>query len=614
MSGADTVDLTKLIDSPDLLAQEIWTLYDEWKGYSLQARERWRETKRYVFATDTRDTQNSKNPWCNSTIRPKITHIHDNLLVNYEQSLFPNNDWLQFIGNDQEASSKETREVVEGYLKTKHRLSDFRNVTRELLQDWVLYGNAFCGVTYVNETHTDPVTGDPEPSYIGPRIYRISPYDIVFNAKATSFEKSPKIVRILKTQGELLRDAEENPELGYSTDVLRKLQEDRALILRHSDDDINRSISFSGDGYGTPSQYYRSGYVELREFYGDIYDSANDRWLKNYVITVADGRYLVRMEPLNTWTGRPHIYHVGWRELPDNIWAQGPLDNLVGMQYRINHLENARADAFDQMLDPDIVFQGDPEIEQVGAARYYYVSEAGNVRHLAPDSTVLNADFQIRELESLMELYAGAPREALGARTPGEKTAFEVQSLQNAASRTFEHKTALFSIFLEDVVNAEIEVSRRNLDDRDIIQITDNDFGADLFLQITRDQITANGRIIPVGARHSARQAQLIQNLQQFQASILADPEVAQHFSSLKLGEMAAELLNYDNTGLYRPYARISERADAQRRMQVAAQQVEEESIISAADDDEVVTDEMLFGTTPQSPTDPNQEPLNPVA
>ena len=43
-----------------------------------------------------------------------------------------------------------------------------------------------------------------------------------------------------------------------------------------------------------------------------------------------------------------------------------------------------------------------------------------------------------------MEMLAGAHREAMGIRSAGEKTAFEVQSLMTAAGRNFQPKTAPF--------------------------------------------------------------------------------------------------------------------------------------------------------------------------
>ena len=51
-----------------------------------------------------------------------------------------------------------------------------------------------------------------------------------------------------------------------------------------------------------------------------------------------------------------------------------------------------------------------------------------------PDVNALQANMELANLQEQMEIMAGAPREAMGFRTPGGKTKYEVQSLENAAS------------------------------------------------------------------------------------------------------------------------------------------------------------------------------------
>jgi len=559
-SGANTIDFRNALDSEATLAGSIYNTWLQWKSARAEAESRWTETKKYVFATSTRDTTNAKNDWSNTTHRPKLYNIYNNLLVNTDFSLFPHRDWLEFVGNDDEANTKAKREAALAYLNTKHRLSNFRKVVRDLINDWILYGNCFATVEYVTETATEPLTGELVPAYIGPRIVRLSPYDVVMNLKASDSQHTPYIVRSRTTIGEMEQAIKDNPSLGYDAEVLAKMKEER-IKLSHMSDDGELDESFIPDGFGAPSDYYISGHATIYEFYGDLYDGESDTLLKNHVITVADGHHVLRREPLNTYTGRPNIFQSVWKQRPDNLWGIGPLDNLVGLQYRINHLENAKSDAFDNMLDPDIVIQGDVEIEKVGAATHYFVPEGGNVRYLAPDTTVLNADFQIQELEAAMELYANAPREALGIRSPGEKTAFEVGLLSNAANRGFEYQTEIFSAFLEQLVNAELELGVQNLHTSDVVSVIDDDFGVEEFIRITREDLVSNGKVIPVGAREFARKARLTQQLSAFYQTGMADPEVAQHFPAKKLAIMWAELLDFEE--LYEPYGRIPERLEA---------------------------------------------------
>ena len=601
MSQGNAVDLHIAFGGHrDLLARHITALWTMWLSARNLANDRWDELYKYIFATSTRDTTNeTTTAWSNTTHRPKLANVFDTLTINYDSALFPNDDWLKWVGGDQSSAIKEKREIIEAYMKTKHRLrqSGFRDAIRELESDWVWTGNAFGQVDYVNEIVENPITGELTTAYVGPRVSRIDPRRICMNPTADNFKSSPKIVRSLFTFGELHRIVQERPDQQHFRDILDIATRNRSVIRQFDQGDILIDNELSFDGFGTPTEYLNSGLVEVLDFYGDMYIPENDTFRKNHVITVVDRWQRVRDEPINTWTGHPHIFHVGWRERPGNLWSQGPLDNLVGLQYRMNHLENGRADAFDQLIDPDIVFAGDvEEIMQVGGAKHYYIAENGAVNHLSPDTTVLNADFQIQELEEKMELYALAPREALGIRSPGEKTAFEVNQLATAASRAFEHKVTKFQEFLEQIVNAELEVAVRNLNAKDVVQVTDDDFGAVQFKEITKDDITANGRLVPVGARHFARAAQLTQNLLGLQQGPLADPEVRQHFSSKKLAELYQELLDVSGAeeGLVQPYVRISEQLEAQRRLQVAQDQalVESQTIPGAED-----------GTTEIAPT-----------
>ncbi len=120
-----------------------------------------------------------------------------------------------------------------------------------------------------------------------------------------------------------------------------------------------------------------------------------------------------------------------------------------------------------------------------------------------------------------------------------------------------------------------------------MVEIIDDDTGASEFKKITKSDITSNGRLIPVGARHFAREAQLVQNLQSLQGGPLQDPEVAQHFSSLGLAELYKEWMDLAGGAreLVQPYARIEERLEAQRRMQVAEDQAALESQTDTAGD-----------------------------
>ena len=586
--GGNGIDfMSSILGESDVKARQINTTWVQWNTARSGVLEMWHEVEKNVWATSTKDTDNGQyEAWSNTTHRPKMANLYDTLTINYDAALFPNDNWLKWRGNDQEATTLQKRRIVEAYMNTKHAISasNFRKTMRRLESDWVMYGNCFAEVEYVREYAVDPMTGQVTLSYVGPKIKRRDPRDIVFNPLASSFRQAPKITRDLYTLAELTRLSEDNPQEEKWQRVLDLAKQHRGTIRQYSTADVDKDLQLQIDGFGSASTYFDSGLVEVLTFYGDLHWGATDEqyeYERDREIIVVDRWDIAIDREVNTWTGKPHLYHCAWRERVNNLWGQGPLENLVGMQYRIDHLENARADAFDQMLDPDIVFSGDVEdVMQVGGAKHYYIAENGQVSYLRPDTTVLNADLQIRELTESMEMFALSPREALGFRTPGEKTASEFTGLTNAAARSFQHKVTIYQEFLEEIVNGELEVAVRNMDGTDMIELLDDDTGASEFKKITKSDITSNGRLIPMGARHFAREAQLVQNLQQLQAGPLADPEVAMHFSSIGLAELYKEWMDLAGGAreLVSPYARVEERLEAQRRMQVAEDQALAES------------------------------------
>ena len=572
-----------LLERPQL-AEEITNKYTGWKSSRREAERRWKETTNFVYATSTRETvggsvggvdPDNQSGWSHSTHLPKLTQIYDNLIANYRFALFPHNDWFKFIGEDKESVTKDKRIAAESYLKTKHRLNGFEDSVLELLNDWSLYGNCFAEVTYETKTSTTE-DGDTHSDYIGPVVHRISPYDIVFNPLAANFANTPKIIRSIQSMGEFLRTVEENPTKGYDQAVVNTIKETRSSAFLSGSGEEDKSQQLVFDGFGSWSLYIRSGYIEILDFYGDIWDSESGELLKNQVITVVDRLHVLRKTEIKTKTGKPNIFHAGWRQRPDNLWGMGPLDNLIGMQYQINHLENAKADALDQMIIPTRVVVGDVDESGVEAGRpggtYRILGGEGSVNNLAPDVTILQADFMNQNKMNLMEELAGSPREAMGIRTPGEKTAFEVNSLQNAASRNFQNKISQYeSTFVDKLLNAELELGREFLDGEDSIKIVDDTFGIEKFIQITKEDLKTNGKIVPIGARHFARQQQLIANATQLIQLATQDPMVLQHFPSKRLAKMYEELLGLEDLELFVEFGRLFEEQELQQLAQSAA-------------------------------------------
>lgn len=554
-----------LDENTDALAQSVCYLWFDWDSQ----RDTWKaqtlESRNYIFATDTTSTTNASLPWKNKTTTPKLTQIRDNLHSNYLSALFPNDDWLSWEAYNAASATPEKITAIEAYMKNKTQISNFRTVASQLLLDYIDTGNCFAEVDFVHETRYDPELEREVPVYIGPRLKRRSPYDIVFDPTAMSFEEAPKITRSLVNLGDLKLMAEQDPDKAYLHDVINQLETHRRTMGSYMTEDIEKVQAMQTDGFGNYYSYVRSNFVEILQAEGDFHDPDTGELLKNHVITVFDRMIVGQKAPLPSWMGKGYTFHAGWRLRPDNLWAMGPLDNLVGMQYRIDHLENLKADVFDLIAFPPLKIIGEVEDFSWGPGCEIHLDEDADVQMLVPDTTALNADMQIQILEQKMEEYAGAPRQAMGVRTPGEKTKFEVQQLMNSAGRIFQEKITYFEVnLLEPALNAMLEIARRQMIVPDVVKIMDDDLGVQSFMSVTRDDITGQGKIRPIGARHFSAQATLVQDLSNLMNGPLGQM-VAPHMSRKNIAKVLEDSLGLGRFDIFQPNIGVQEDAETQQ-------------------------------------------------
>lgn len=551
----------------DRLATQIteeWIENDMLRATKKQA---WTEIIEYVYATDTSTTSNSSLQWKNKTTIPKLCQIMDNLYANYTATLFPQRKWLNYEANEKQSDSKRKRDAIVNYMAWVISQPQFKHEMDKIILDYIQYGNCFGTVEWVDQRVE--ALDKTQTGYIGPSVRRINPLNIVMNPVADNFINSPKIVRSIVTLGELkeLLERMSNDENHAEYQELWYYLKDLRDTARTSDSDwqtLDRIYQI--DGFGNFRDYLRTDMVEILTFYGDVYDYDNDVFLKNHVITVVDRHKLIGKKPNPSFFGYPPIFHIAWRKKQDNLWGMGPLDNLVGMQYRMDHVENMKADIFDLVTYPVQKIKGFVEDFTWQPGEKIYVSEEGDVEIHAPDVNALQANFEIQNLERLMEEMAGAPREAMGFRTPGEKTKYEVQRLENAAARVFQNKIKQFEeMMVEPLLNAMLELAVRNLTTSITISIFDDEFKSTSFQTLTAQDITGIGRIKPIAARHFAEQADLIQNLTNLTSSNLW-PTIQPHFSSVKLAKIIESTFNLADFEVVLPYIALAEQAEAQKQ------------------------------------------------
>lgn len=569
-----TLELKDLIIE-DNLGCRISQYWHSWDSSRQTRITEWKEIRNYVYATDTSHTTNSILPWKNTTHIPKICQIRDNLFANYMASMFPKRKWMIWEGGTEEDQAKE--ETIHNYMQWVVSQRWFKEEMAKLVLDYIDYGICVATVEWSDERVERQ--DRTQVGYVGPKIRRINPLDIVFNPVASSFNQAPKIVRSLITLGELKKiiegvssDPQEYDAAKAVFDYIKNIRQEAANYVGI---DHHKDEYYSVDGFDSYKHYLDSNYVELLTFYGDFYDHEKDELYENYKVVVVDRHKVLFKEPNNSYLGYPAFASAVWRVRQDNLWGMGPLDNLIGMQYRIDSVENQKADMVDLTTVPPLKIKGYVEDFQWGPMEKIYVGDDGDVEVLLPDFNPVTSNIEINSYEQRMEEMSGSPKEAMGFRTPGEKTKYEVQRLENAASRIFQSKIAQFEEQVtEPLLNFMLDLAARNMS-KTVIRVIDDEIQLSVFEELTAVDITGAGRIKPVAARHFAEKAEFVQNINQYyQSGIGSDPEVRMHISSVRLAEMVNTVLDAEQYDLFSPFIRLQEQAEMQKLQNVQTEDV----------------------------------------
>lgn len=572
------LELVGDVITPDLKASNLASKFIELENMRLPWKQNMEEIARYLYATDTTMTTNSSLPWKNKTTIPKICHIADNLQSNYMLTLAPRDKYIHWVAYERDANTLQTRNTIQNYAKYWIRQPLFKHNLALLINDFIHKGNAIATAEWIDERVTQK--DKTQVGYVGPMLRRISPLDCVVNPTADSWTQSPKFIRTVMGMGELKayldQISTDDNKVAYQN-LFDYLKEIRTRARGLYGDWIERDAIYRMDGFGSFQQYLLSNTVEVITFYGDYYNADSDTLEKNRVITIVDRHRIMDDKPNASFFGYPPIFHSPWRKRDDNLWGMGPLENLIGMQYRLDHLENMKADMMDLSTYPVQIVKGFVEDFTWQPGEKIFVSDEGDVTLLQPNISIQALVEDINMLMNLMEEMAGAPKEAMGFRSPGEKTKYEVQRLESAASRIFQNRINQFEEqILEPVLNAMLELSRRNMTAAISIPVFDEQLAVQTFQEITVEDLIGQGKIVPRGARHFAEQADTIQNLQ----GLFNSPGwqfVQPHFSSVQMAAMYEEVFDLKDYNLVSPYINISEQADAQRHVQVLQEQLHQE-------------------------------------
>jgi len=581
-----TFDINHDIET-DSLAENISNKWISWINGRQQWEERYRKVLQYLYSTTT-DTiyGQASNPWCSNVHIPKMTQLRD-VLITYElESLFSLSDYYEFQGFTQDSNTLENRNIVKGLLKNMLDEGGFRETIEKLVSDYIDAGNCFTMPIW-DAQQVEDSTGFKSLFWEGAKAIRINPLDIVFDPTACEFKDSPKIIRTVLSLGELTVLAEKDPIMKEGLDKALKIRQDIMTAVTNGDTIKGDEITIAG--FGNWSTYVTSDVVEILTFYGTVYDVVKKELHKNKKITIMDRRVLLKEEPLEDLNGYNFIFKGGYRDRKDILWSMSPLENLLGMQARIDFLENKRSDCYDATVNPVRVIKGNVDMpDSLGPGDEIRMDTDCDVHYLAPDTSILTADTLMDRYEIKMEEFVGSPKEVLGFRTPGEKTMYEVEQLMTAATRLFQRQIRKFEReILEPIINALFQLYLKRKAGQ-TVQLKYWDAANEMysFKDVNVDDIKSLGRIVVFGTEVAQDKAKVAQALQALgQNPLFMDEVVRNNFSPTELGKVFSYVTGLDRySNLFRKDSRLYEITDQQKLIEGLQSQVDEVKAESLAE------------------------------
>ena len=106
----------------------------------------------------------------------------------------------------------------------------------------------------------------------------------------------------------------------------------------------------------------------------------------------------------------------------------------------------------------------------------------------------------------------------------------------------------------------------------------DDDLGVEQFLSVNKEDITAKGKLRPIGARHYAARAQLIQNMLGLFNSPMGQM-IAPHISAKQLARMVEEYMGFEQYEFIKDNAALFEQGETAKIQQQIQNNIQAEQM-----------------------------------
>ena len=377
--------------------------------------------------------------------------------------------------------------------------------------------------------------------YEGPVVKCLDNLEFVFDPlKSDDLENADMIYRTYKTYDEII--SEETYKL--SPEAKRGLKQNDKDAGYQRDENQTKK-----DGDETKD---KNGFIELLEFYGDV--KINEKTIKNYLIVVADKKYVIRFEP-NPYIHKPFVYG-NVIEDPDTHRGVSLLRFAKSLNDISSEILSKQVYAMGLVINPPWLtpkkmLGKDVQIKE-GAVIEYEADKLSQTplkpERLDFSKAMIGFDF-IGYFNSLIERVTGIFKNMVGAEEQKQKTATETQAVvAGQSARQNQMVDKIYSSLIIPVIEKVADtIANEKFGDESIYQYDKTDNSGK---NITITDEVRNGKyhyIYSDCKTNAERTVRFKENLTMIK-EFMQDPRIQAKVDIVELFRMALENANFDNT------------------------------------------------------------------
>ncbi len=188
----------------------------------------------------------------------------------------------------------------------------------------------------------------------------------------------------------------------------------------------------------------------------------------------------------------------------------------------------------------------------------------------------------------LMEDFAGAPPEERGIRTPGEKTAEEIRTLDTKSSKLARDKAKIFETGLEDALKEAFELTLKQFDGEDYVEIFDDLAGKEVLKNLSLEDIKARGDFTAMGSKHWDIKNKRKLEIKDLLAGVLIEHKYAAHVNSWETVKTIEDIYQLKDTDMFERFKGVKDEVELQAIAEAESKQLTEGAEEEGASEEEL--------------------------